>query len=148
MITDLEQNVAAPLAEPHGGSETRKVLRVSGYLAVLAILITLGVVFLGFRSRRAAAEALANVARASVALRVSVVHPQATSHDEELVLPGNIQAFVDAPIYARTHGYLKRWYFDIGAVVHQGQLLAEIETPEVDQQLAQARADLKSAEAI
>jgi RND family efflux transporter MFP subunit len=66
---------------------------------------------------------------------------------EELVLPANIQAFVEAPIYARTHGYLKRWYFDIGAHVQQGQLMAEIETPEVDQQLEQARADLKSVQA-
>jgi RND family efflux transporter MFP subunit len=66
---------------------------------------------------------------------------------EELVLPANIQAFVEAPIYARTHGYLKRWYFDIGAHVPQGQLMAEIDTPEVDQQLAQARADLKNVQA-
>ncbi len=63
------------------------------------------------------------------------------------MLPANIQAYIDSPIYARTHGYLKRWYFDIGAHVQQGQLLAEIETPEVDQQLEQARADLKSVQA-
>jgi RND family efflux transporter MFP subunit len=60
-------------------------------------------------------------------------------------LPGNIQAFVDAPIYARTNGYLKRWYFDIGSHVKQGQLLAEIESPEVEQQLSQAQADLGTA---
>jgi RND family efflux transporter MFP subunit len=63
------------------------------------------------------------------------------------VLPGNIQAFVDAPIYARTNGYLKRWYFDIGSYVKHGQLLAEIESPEVDQQLSQAQADLGTATA-
>ena len=63
------------------------------------------------------------------------------------MLPGNIQAFVDAPIYARTNGYLKRWYFDIGSHVKQGQLLAEIESPEVDQQLSQAQADLGTATA-
>jgi RND family efflux transporter MFP subunit len=62
-------------------------------------------------------------------------------------LPGNTQAFTDAPIYARASGYLKRWYFDIGTHVKQGQLLAEIETPEIDQQLQQARADLKIAQA-
>ena len=61
--------------------------------------------------------------------------------------PGTTQAFTDAPIFARTSGYLKRWYFDIGARVKQGQLLAEIETPEVDQQLQQARADLETAQA-
>src|SRR5687767_2146052 len=65
----------------------------------------------------------------------------------EIVLPGNTQAFIDAPIYARTNGYLKRWYVDIGAHVKRGQLLAEIETPEIDQQLQQARADLKTAQA-
>jgi RND family efflux transporter MFP subunit len=66
---------------------------------------------------------------------------------EEVVLPGNIFAYVDSPIYARTNGYLKKWYFDIGARVQKGQLLAEIESPEVDQQLAQAKADLLTAEA-
>ena len=72
---------------------------------------------------------------------------QARRAAQEIVLPGNIQAFTDAPIYARTNGYLKNWYFDIGAHVKQGQLLADIETPEVDQQLAQARADLNTAQA-
>jgi RND family efflux transporter MFP subunit len=147
MITVTEQKVAEPSPELHETPEAGKFLRLAGFLAVLVILIVLAVIFLGLRSRRAAADALANAAQESVAERVSVVNPQVTSHDEELVLPGNIQAFVDSPIYARTHGYLKQWYFDIGALVHQGQLLAEIETPEVDQQLAQARADLKSAEA-
>ena len=63
------------------------------------------------------------------------------------MLPGNTQAFIDTPIYARTNGYLKQWYFDIGAHVKQGELLAEIETPELDQQLQQARADLETAQA-
>jgi RND family efflux transporter MFP subunit len=66
---------------------------------------------------------------------------------QELVLPGNMQAFVDTPIYARTNGYLKRWTADIGSHVKTGQLLAEIDTPEVDDQLHQARADLATAEA-
>ncbi len=76
-----------------------------------------------------------------------VAKPQKGSPTEEVILPGNIFAFVDSPIYARTNGYLKKWYFDIGAHVKQGQLLAEIESPEVDQQLAQAKADLLTAEA-
>jgi RND family efflux transporter MFP subunit len=147
MITDLEQYVAQPSPDSHEALETRVFLRTAGLLAVLVVLIILGIVCVGLRSRKAAAEALASAARASVALPVNVVHPQAASRDEELELPGDIQAFVDAPIYARTHGYLKRWYFDIGAYVRTGQLLAEIKTPEVDQQLAQAQADLKSAQA-
>ena len=76
-----------------------------------------------------------------------MVYPKAGAPTQEIVLPGNTQAFTNAPIYARTSGYLKRWYFDIGAHVKKGQLLAEIETPEVDQQLDQARADLKTAQA-
>ncbi len=68
-------------------------------------------------------------------------------HSREIVLPGNTQAFIDSPIYARTDGYLKRWYVDIGARVKKGELLAEIETPELDQQLRQARAQLATAEA-
>src|SRR5439155_4474474 len=78
---------------------------------------------------------------------VTVVFPREGAPTQEIVLPGNTQAFSDAPIYARTSGYLKRWYFDIGAHVQKGQLLAEIDTPEVDQQLQQARADLHTAQA-
>ena len=73
--------------------------------------------------------------------------PSADAPDQVLVLPGQTMAFTDTPIYARTSGYLKQWYFDIGARVKQGDLLAEIETPEIDQQLRQARADLETAEA-
>ena len=72
---------------------------------------------------------------------VSVVHPQARRHEDEVVLPGNIQAFTDSPIYARASGYLKEWYVDIGARVKAGQVLAEIEAPELDQQVRQARGD-------
>jgi RND family efflux transporter MFP subunit len=78
---------------------------------------------------------------------VIVVQPKHSSPGQEVVLPANVQAFRDAPIYARTNGYLKRWYVDIGAHVRTGQLLAEIDSPEVDQQLRQARADLNTAEA-
>jgi len=110
-------------------------------LAVVAIAAT------GIRERRAVAESLVQTAQAGVVAPVSVVYPKVSGKAEELVLPANIEAFVEAPIYARTHGYLKRWYFDIGAHVQQGQLLADIDTPEVDQQLAQAQADLKSVQA-
>jgi RND family efflux transporter MFP subunit len=78
---------------------------------------------------------------------VLVSTPKEGAPAEEVVLPGNIFAYTDSPIYARTNGYLKKWYFDIGAHVKKGQLLAEIESPEVDQQLAQARADLLTAQA-
>ena len=78
---------------------------------------------------------------------MDVIQPKPGAPHQEIVLPGNIQAFTDAPIYARTNGYLKKWYVDIGARVKAGQLLAVIDTPEVDQQLLQARADLNTAEA-
>src|SRR5947208_7650880 len=78
---------------------------------------------------------------------VSVVQPKRSGPAQELVLPANVQAYADATIYSRTNGYLKRWYADIGTHVKAGQLLAEIDTPEVNQQLRQARADLGTAQA-
>ena len=78
---------------------------------------------------------------------VAVVLPKRAAPSQEIILPGNIQPFISSPIYARTDGYLKKWYFDIGAHVKAGQLLAVIQTPEVDQQLAQARASLATAQA-
>jgi RND family efflux transporter MFP subunit len=78
---------------------------------------------------------------------VSVVSPKQTAPADEIVLPGNVQPFITSPIYSRTNGYLKKWYFDIGAHVKKGQLLAVIETPEVDQQLQQARSNLLTAQA-
>src|ERR1700736_5951495 len=78
---------------------------------------------------------------------VSVVSPKQTAPTDEIILPGNVQPFITSPIYSRTNGYLKKWYFDIGAHVKQGQLLALIETPEVDQQLQQARSNLLTAQA-
>src|ERR1700721_3734200 len=78
---------------------------------------------------------------------VGTAKPQLSDAGNELVLPGIVQAYVESPIYARTNGYVKIWYTDIGTRVHKGQLLAEIETPEVDRELAQARADLDTAQA-
>lgn len=85
---------------------------------------------------------------AQVALTaVSVVSPIQTTPAQDIILPGNVQPYITSPIYSRTNGYLKKWYFDIGAHVKQGQLLAVIETPEVDQQLQQARSNLLTAKA-
>ena len=112
-----------------------------------AVLVLGTVIYSGIHERAQAASALGvSTERAAVPI-VSVVQPTSGTGAQEIVLPGNTQAFNDTPIYARTNGYLKRWYVDIGAHVKQGQLLAEIETPEVDQQLEQARADLKNAQA-
>jgi RND family efflux transporter MFP subunit len=90
---------------------------------------------------------LRQVAMSSAIPFVNVVRPKSGAEAQEIELPGNTEAFTDTPIYARTNGYVKRWYVDIGGHVREGQLLAEIETPELDQQLRQARADLTNAEA-
>jgi RND family efflux transporter MFP subunit len=118
------------------------------FLLLTAAVAALGVViYAGIHARTAAAAKLQRATAQAAIPTVHVVSPQDSAPDEEIVLPGNTQAFTDAPIFARTNGYLKRWYSDIGARVKQGELLAEIETPEVDQQLQQARADLKTAQA-
>ncbi len=119
-----------------------------GILAlVIALMIVAGIVIAGVLPRRKAAAALKAETNELAIPTVSVVHPKLGSLQTEIVLPGNVQAFTDSPIYARTNGYLKKWYVDIGARVTAGQLLADIETPEVDQQLDQARADLNTAQA-
>jgi RND family efflux transporter MFP subunit len=114
---------------------------------VILLIVAGAVVFRGITTRaRAAAEVKADTRDFAVP-SVSLAQPKRGAPQEEIVLPGNIQAFIDAPIYARTNGYLKRWYVDIGGKVKSGQLLAEIETPELDQQLQQALADLATAKA-
>jgi len=97
--------------------------------------------------KRNASRVLAEQTTNNAVPIVEVIHATAINAESELVLPGSLEAFVESPIYARTDGYLKKWYFDIGSRVKQGDLLAEIETPEVDKQLMQARADLVTAEA-
>jgi RND family efflux transporter MFP subunit len=117
-------------------------------LSLIALTVVLGVViYEGIRERAQAESRLGNATELAAVATVSVVHPNASAADQEIVLPGTSEPFNDTPIYARTNGYLKHWYVDIGTRVHAGQLLAEIDTPEIDQQLDQARADLKSAKA-
>ncbi len=110
------------------------VLLIAGAAAVGGILPRL-------RSQKVLADQTDQLALANV----TVARPQLGEPSQEIVLPGNMFAYVDSPIYARTDGYLKKWFFDIGAHVQKGQLLAVIETPELDQQLAQAKADLATA---
>jgi RND family efflux transporter MFP subunit len=116
-----------------------------GLIAIAAVIAA--VVVYGILKRSAAERSLTNETKETAIPDVAVTHPTASGVSDELALPGNTQAFVDTPIYARTNGYLKSWYFDIGAHVRKGQLLAQIETPEVDQQLQSAQADLKTAQA-
>jgi RND family efflux transporter MFP subunit len=143
--TKMVDTAAPPL--PAGPKRNATLSRgVVLTLAVAAIVIAIAIVF-GVHSRVVDAAHLAEATNQASVQSVSVIHPKSSAAAQQLVLPGNTQAFIDSPIYARTDGYLKRWLVDIGAHVHQGQLLAEIETPELDQQLKQARAQLATAQA-
>lgn len=113
----------------------------------LAVLVIGGILAYGIRARLDAETAVKRETAEIAVTPVSVVQPQHLSPKQEVVLPGNVQPYYNSPIYARTNGYVKRWYVDIGAHVKEGQLLADIETPEVDQQLQQARANLATAQA-
>ncbi len=117
------------------------------FVGIVALVAAIGLAALGILSRIHEDHALKNKADADAVLVVSLVDQKQDDSQQHLVLPGNVQAFYDAPIYARVPGYLKKWYFDIGAPVKAGDVLAEIETPEIDQQLEQARADLATAQA-
>jgi RND family efflux transporter MFP subunit len=129
------------IAATQGAPQKRSVGRSAAILLIAVIVVGL-LVLSGIIPRLRARKALAAETNELAAPTVLVVQPKRGAPSQEILLPGNIQAFVDAPIYARTNGYLKHWYFDIGSHVKQGQLLAEIESPEVDQQLSQAQADL------
>ncbi len=114
----------------------RKALMVVGL--VLLVLLLSGAISLISRLR--AGHALAKETEVEAVATVVTTHPIAEKPDEELILPASLQAYEESPIYARTSGYLLRWYKDIGSRVNKGELLAEIDTPEVDQELSQARA--------
>ena len=114
-------------------------------LPVAAVLALGVVIYFGIHSRAAAASRLVAATEAAAVAVVDVVHPKPDAPAAELVLPGNTEAFTDTPIFARTSGYVTRWYVDIGARVTQGQLLAELETPELNQQLRQARVPVDSS---
>jgi RND family efflux transporter MFP subunit len=116
-------------------------------ITVLALVAVVSLVLSGILPRVKARGTLKRETEEMAVPSVVLVQPTQTPGAEELVLPANVQPYIYAPIYARTNGYLKKWYVDIGARVKKGQLLAEIETPEVDQQLQQARANLATAEA-
>jgi RND family efflux transporter MFP subunit len=115
--------------------------------AIILIIAMAAAIFFGIRSRSDAQHDLRLATLQAAVPTVTVVHPIMGSKAQEVVLPGNTMAYIDTSIYARTNGYLKQWYVDIGARVHVGELLAIIDAPELDQQLQQAEADLKSSQA-
>jgi multidrug efflux pump subunit AcrA (membrane-fusion protein) len=115
-------------------------------LVIVAIVVVALAVY-GILKRHHNDEVLADTTQREAAPTVIAIPPKAGGLADSLQLPGNVTAWSDATIYARTSGYLAKWYFDIGARVKAGALLAEISTPELDQQVAQAEADLTTAEA-
>ncbi|HLZ11510.1 MAG TPA: efflux RND transporter periplasmic adaptor subunit [Candidatus Acidoferrum sp.] len=129
--------------------EPEKKPRRSGIFALFLLIVVALAVVGAFTliQRRAQYRALAKETETLAIPTVTVVHATAEKGQEDLVLPGTMQAYVESPIYARTSGYVKKWYHDIGTRVRAGEPLADIDTPEVDQQLSQARADLATAQA-
>jgi len=132
-------------SEIENQSQPRKS-RLFGVLVLgVIVLVILGAFTL--LQRRTQYQALAKETEVRAVPTVAVIHPVTEPSEEGLVLPGSMQAYVESPIYARTNGYLKKWYRDIGSRVQKGELLADIDTPEVDQQLIQAKADLETSQA-
>jgi RND family efflux transporter MFP subunit len=114
--------------------------------SVVAALALGAFIVVGIRSRVHAEETLTKNTQQASILTVAVTTPKIGASALEITLPANTQAYIDTPIYARTNGYLRHWYADIGARVHQGEVLADIETPELDQQVEQAQSDLATAQ--
>jgi RND family efflux transporter MFP subunit len=143
-MTGQNRNLQGPVPDPRPNVQHSK----KRWLVPLIVVgIVAGLLVSGIRSRALDNAKVRSVADELAVPSVSVVLPKRAAPAQEIILPASIQPFISSPIYARTDGYLKKWYFDIGAHVKAGQLLAVIETPEVDQQLAQARATLATAQA-
>jgi RND family efflux transporter MFP subunit len=153
MTTDINTDMTTPTdpaAPPHASEAVSTPAGTSKgpwiALAIVAVLLIIGIIW-GIAARSADERQLAQTTHATAELTVATTHPIVTGEAGEIALPGNTQAFNDTPIYARTNGYLKKFFVDIGQHVTQGELMAIIETPEIDQQLQVAQADLKSAQA-
>jgi RND family efflux transporter MFP subunit len=129
--------------------QKRSVLRfiTNALIVLITLACVAGIVISGIVPRMKAAEDLRSETVNLATPTVAVIQPKRGAPTQVVTLPASIQPYTDAPIYARTNGYLKKWYVDIGAHVKAGQLLAEIDTPEIDHQVEQARADLATAEA-
>jgi RND family efflux transporter MFP subunit len=144
-IKDTENSVEIAPLNPN--PEKARPSRHSWVMPVIVGATVLAVLVFGIRSRLTAEASLRTVTAQMAVPSVSVVQPKAAAPAQEIILPGNMQPLISSPVYARTDGYLKKWYFDIGAHVKAGQLLATIQSPEIDEQLSQARSTLATAQA-
>jgi len=142
-VSEHKRPASQPLHEVGPGADSHR----RWLIAVIIAAIVAGVLIWGIQSRLKDEAKLRAVVAQTAMPSVSVVLPKRAAPAQEIILPGNAQPFISSPIYARTDGYLKKWYFDIGAHVKKDQLLAVIDTPEIDQQLQQARGDLDTAQA-
>ncbi len=150
-----QADMRAPAPPPRAGAEPpppkspppKPRRRLLAAVLVCALIAAVVVGVSGVIGRNSSDAKLAAWTRAQAVPTVSVIAPARGTKDQELVLPGDVEAFYEAPIYARVSGYLKMWYQDIGAHVKAGQKLAEIDTPELDQQLEQAKSDVASVQA-
>jgi RND family efflux transporter MFP subunit len=147
MTTETESQNPAVIPPQPAASEPRRISWSAWLAAIVVVAIFGGVLANGILGRLRANSTLRAETDTLAIPVVTVVPPRRSAPTQEIILPGNVQPFITSPIFSRTNGYLKAWYFDIGAHVRKGQLLAEIETPEVDQQLQQSRSNLATAEA-
>jgi RND family efflux transporter MFP subunit len=132
---------------PSSDARTKRAAHIRWLVLAIALIVTAALLASGIWSRVKANRKLGAETSQVAVTAVSVVSPKQTAPAQEIILPGNVQPFISSPIYARTNGYLKSWNVDIGAQVKQGQLLAVIDAPEVDQQLAQSLSNLNTAKA-
>jgi RND family efflux transporter MFP subunit len=132
---------------PSSDTRVKSATHIRWLVLAIALIVTAALLASGIWSRVKANRKLGAETSQVAVTAVSVVSPKQTAPAQEIILPGNVQPFISSPIYARTNGYLKSWNVDIGAQVKQGQLLAVIDAPEVDQQLAQSLSNLNTAKA-
>jgi RND family efflux transporter MFP subunit len=143
-MAERDQHQKTPPIDPaRRDALGRKIRRYAVILLIIAVVLAVW----GIVSRLSTRSDLRKTSTEDALPTVVTAKPQLSGAGDELVLPGIVQAYIESPIFARTSGYLRAWHTDIGAKVHKGDPLAEIETPEVDKQLAQARADLATAQA-
>jgi RND family efflux transporter MFP subunit len=145
--TEVDKQPSVEDSRPLDHSAEQKKSHRGWMVVTVVLLVVVGVLAYGIVSRIRAKAALSKETSKTAVAPVSVVHPQQAAPSLEIILPGNVQPFITSPIYAQTTGYLRKWYFDIGAHVKKGQLLAVIDSPAIDQQYAQALSNLSTAQA-
>src|SRR5258707_1628902 len=133
-------------AQSPGSAATKRRSRRGSLIGAAIFLILAGFLIFGILERIHTNASLRTETADLAVPTVSVVQPKRAAPSQEIVLPGNVQPFITSPVFARTNGYLEHWYFDIGAHVKKGQLLAVIASPEVDQQLRPAQSTLLNAQ--